>query len=152
MGKFGIKTFFSNYVPDPFMPDKNEELYHQIFKDYIAEKSSSLEVVPIKNNKRGSEDAIKKNQIIRLYGLFSCLHEKNIFKLKNRVRYAVRYAIRCAKFYLQKRNVLIRYAFRYAFFTLFQGDSKGKRVKKNRKTAFFFVFKGQKSRKKAVFR
>lgn len=51
MGKFGIKTFFSNYVPDPFMPDKNEELYHQIFKDYIAEKSSSLEVVPIKNNK-----------------------------------------------------------------------------------------------------
>lgn len=51
MGKFGIKTYFSDYVPNPFMPDKNEELYHQILKDYIAEKSSSLEIVPMKNKK-----------------------------------------------------------------------------------------------------
>lgn len=50
MGKFGIKTYFSNYIPEPFLPDNNEKIYHKIFKDFIAEKSSKLEVIPIKKN------------------------------------------------------------------------------------------------------
>ena len=45
MGRFGIKTYFSNYIPDPFISDNNDEIYHSIFKDYIAEKSSKLEVI-----------------------------------------------------------------------------------------------------------
>lgn len=50
MGKFGVKTYFSKYIPNPFVPTENEKLYHSLFKDYIAEKSSSLEVVPMKRN------------------------------------------------------------------------------------------------------
>lgn len=50
MGKFGVKTYFSKYVPNPFIPTENEKLYHSLFKDYIAEKSSSLEIVPIKRS------------------------------------------------------------------------------------------------------
>lgn len=50
MGKFGVKTYFSKYVPNPFMPTENEKLYHSLFKDYVTEKSSSLEIVPIKRN------------------------------------------------------------------------------------------------------
>ena len=50
MGKFGIKTYFSEYTPNPFIPDKNEEIYHSIFKDFISEKSSKLELVPVKSN------------------------------------------------------------------------------------------------------
>ena len=38
-------TYFSEYAPDPFVADVNTETYHQIFKDYIAEKSSKLVVV-----------------------------------------------------------------------------------------------------------
>jgi len=48
MGKFGVKTYFSNYTPDPFMPDTNDEIYHSIFKDFISEKSSKLELLPAK--------------------------------------------------------------------------------------------------------
>lgn len=51
MGKFGVKTYFSNYTPDPFEPTNNEEIYHTIFKDFVSEKSSKLEVIP---NKRKS--------------------------------------------------------------------------------------------------
>lgn len=38
-------TFFSEYTPDPFSADVNVDTYHEIFKDYIAEKSSKLVVV-----------------------------------------------------------------------------------------------------------
>ena len=38
-------TYFSEYTPDPFSIDVNTEIYHNIFKDYIAEKSSKLVVV-----------------------------------------------------------------------------------------------------------
>ena len=38
-------TYFSEYTPDPFVLDVNTEIYHDIFKDYIAEKSSKLVVV-----------------------------------------------------------------------------------------------------------
>lgn len=47
------------------------------------------------------------------------------FMPENEVRCAVRYAIRYAKSGLQKRNVLIRYAFRYAVLTLLQGVGGG---------------------------
>lgn len=50
MGDYGIKTYFSNYTPNPFVADVNEEIYHKIFKDFIAEKSSRLEVVSTKKN------------------------------------------------------------------------------------------------------
>ena len=43
-------TYFSEYTPDPFMSDVNTGIYHEIFKDYIAEKSSKLVVV---EKKRG---------------------------------------------------------------------------------------------------
>lgn len=55
-------------------------------------------------------------------------------------------------FVLQKRNVWIRYAFRYALLTLLKGDKWGKRVKKRQKNGFFLVFKGRKSKEKTVFR
>ncbi|MCX8075249.1 MAG: hypothetical protein N2749_06680 [Clostridia bacterium] len=45
MGKFGAKTYFSNYIADPFEPTLNESIYHKIFKEYILEKSSRVEVV-----------------------------------------------------------------------------------------------------------
>lgn len=38
-------TYFADYTPDPFSIDVNTEIYHNIFKDYIAEKSSKLVVV-----------------------------------------------------------------------------------------------------------
>ena len=43
-------TYFAEYTPDPFSVDVNTEIYHSIFKDYIAEKSSKLVVV---EKKRG---------------------------------------------------------------------------------------------------
>lgn len=45
MGKLGAKTYFSNYIPDPFNSMENEKEYHKIFKDYIYEKSSKIEIV-----------------------------------------------------------------------------------------------------------
>lgn len=44
MGKFGVKTYFSNYIPNPFEPILNENIYHKIFKEYILERSSKMEV------------------------------------------------------------------------------------------------------------
>ena len=38
-------TYFAEYTPDPFSFDVNTDIYHNIFKDYIAEKSSKLVVV-----------------------------------------------------------------------------------------------------------
>ena len=38
-------TFFAEFTPDPFLADVNSNAYHEIFKDYIAEKSSKLVVV-----------------------------------------------------------------------------------------------------------
>lgn len=58
MGKFGVKTYFSNYAPDPFIPDSNEEIYHNILKDFISEKSSKLEIVS--NEKKSIFDILKK--------------------------------------------------------------------------------------------
>lgn len=51
MGDYGVKTYFSNYTPNPFISDVNEEIYHKIFKVFIAEKSSKLEIV---SNKKKS--------------------------------------------------------------------------------------------------
>lgn len=45
MGKFGVKTYFSNYIPDPFEPILNENIYHKIFKEYILERSSKMEIL-----------------------------------------------------------------------------------------------------------
>lgn len=70
---------------------------------------------------------------------------------ENGVRYAVRYAFRCADEALQKRNVLIRYAFRYALLTLLGVRRGGTLTKKTEKNGFFLVFKGRNSRKKTVF-
>lgn len=58
MGKFCVKTYFSNYNPDPFDPTNNEEIYHSIFKDFISEKSSKLEIVSTK--KKSIFDIFKK--------------------------------------------------------------------------------------------
>lgn len=43
---------------------------------------------------------------------------------------------------LQKRNVLIRWTFRWTLLTLLTGDLLGKRYKKNEKTVLLAVFKG----------
>lgn len=43
--EYYANTYFSEYTPDPFVTDVNKEAYHQIFKDYIAEKSSKLVIV-----------------------------------------------------------------------------------------------------------
>ena len=51
MGELGMKTFFSNYMPDPFEFANNEEIYNLILKDYIAEKSIKTEVIPIEKKK-----------------------------------------------------------------------------------------------------
>ncbi len=47
MGVLGVKTLFSNYIPNPFEYRENEELYHQLLKDYIAERSIHTEIIPI---------------------------------------------------------------------------------------------------------
>lgn len=48
MGVYGVKTYFSKYAPNPFESDVNDEIYHKIFKDFIAEKSSKIEVLSTK--------------------------------------------------------------------------------------------------------
>lgn len=60
MGRFGIKTYFSNYIPDPFIPDENDKIYHSILKDFITEKSSKLEVIPVK--KKNILDVFRKGR------------------------------------------------------------------------------------------
>lgn len=45
MGKFGAKTYFSNYIPNPFDHILNENLYHKMFKEYISERNSRVEVL-----------------------------------------------------------------------------------------------------------
>ena len=37
--------YFSDYTTDTFNNNINAETYHEIFKDYIAEKSNKLEVI-----------------------------------------------------------------------------------------------------------
>lgn len=51
MGKLGAKTYFSNYMPDPFIVDSNEKEYHELLNDYIAEKSIKTEIIPIEKKK-----------------------------------------------------------------------------------------------------
>ena len=43
--KYTDSIFFPEYTPNPFVDNVNLEIYHKIFKDYIAEKSSKLTVV-----------------------------------------------------------------------------------------------------------
>ena len=74
------------------------------------------------------------------------------FYAKNGVRYAVRYAFRCAKGDLQKRNVLIRYAFRYALLTLLQVLLGGTLPKMSEKNGIFLVFEGRNSRNRPFLR
>ncbi len=59
MGRFGIRTHFSGYIPDPFLPDANDKIYHSIFKDYISEKSSKVEVI---QKKKSIFDIFRKGQ------------------------------------------------------------------------------------------
>jgi sucrose-6-phosphate hydrolase SacC (GH32 family) len=61
MGKFGAKTYFSSYIPNPFEPTLNESIYHKIFKEYILEKSSKMEV--ISNRKKGIFNFLKRGDI-----------------------------------------------------------------------------------------
>ncbi len=51
MGKLNVKTYFINYMPDPFNIGNNEKEYHQLLKEYIAEKSIRTEVIPIQKKK-----------------------------------------------------------------------------------------------------
>ena len=51
MGKLGVRTVFSNYMPDPFVVDANENEYQKILSDYIAEKSIKTEVIPMQKKK-----------------------------------------------------------------------------------------------------
>ena len=37
--------FFSEYTSDTFNDNVNTEIYHEIFKDYIAEKSNKIKVI-----------------------------------------------------------------------------------------------------------
>ena len=49
MGKLKLKTYFATYTPNPFEV-KDEEIYHKILKDYIAEKTNKFEIIPAKEN------------------------------------------------------------------------------------------------------
>lgn len=51
MSKFSRGTYFTDYTPNPFETGVNTQSYHRIFKDYIAEKSSKLEIVELPRNK-----------------------------------------------------------------------------------------------------
>ena len=51
MGKLGVRTIFSNYIPDPFIVENNENEYQKILSDYIAEKSVKTEIIPIEKKK-----------------------------------------------------------------------------------------------------
>lgn len=39
------RIYFSEYTPDPFETDKNLNIYHRIFKEYIIEKTNQLEII-----------------------------------------------------------------------------------------------------------
>lgn len=47
--KFKKNLFFSEYAPNPFSSEKNQMIYHKIFKDYIIEKTNQIEI--LENNK-----------------------------------------------------------------------------------------------------
>ena len=65
--------------------------------------------------------------------------------------YAVRYAFRCARCGLQKRNVAVRYAFRYALLTLLKVLCGGTLPKKAREKRLFYRFHGAKIEEKDRF-
>lgn len=51
MGRLGVKTYFMNYMPNPLEIESNENEYHKILNEYIAEKSVKTEVIPIQKKK-----------------------------------------------------------------------------------------------------
>ncbi|MDO5556664.1 MAG: hypothetical protein Q4G05_00240 [Clostridia bacterium] len=51
MSKFSKGTYFTEYTPNPFAINVNEQIYHRIFKEYIAEKSSKIEIVDMPKNR-----------------------------------------------------------------------------------------------------
>lgn len=50
--------YFSEYSPEVFSDSVNEDIYHEIFKEYIAEKSNKITVV----EKRGIFDFLKRGK------------------------------------------------------------------------------------------
>lgn len=62
MGKLDVKTFFSNYMPDPFDFGSNEKMYEQILKDFIAEKSIKTEIIPVEKKKSIFEKLIGRRK------------------------------------------------------------------------------------------
>ena len=54
--KYIKHIYFSEYTTDTFNSNINTEIYHEVFKDYIAEKSNKIEVV----EKKGLFDFLKK--------------------------------------------------------------------------------------------
>ena len=42
---FKKNIFFSEYSPNPFAYDKNTNIYHRIFKEYIIEKTNQIEII-----------------------------------------------------------------------------------------------------------
>lgn len=47
--KYVKNLYFSNITTDTWNEDINSNIYHEVFKDYIAEKSNKLEVIEKKN-------------------------------------------------------------------------------------------------------
>ena len=43
--KYINSIFFTEYTPYPFVDNVNLEIYHKIFKDYIAEKSNKISII-----------------------------------------------------------------------------------------------------------
>lgn len=51
MKKLGVKAIFSNYMPDPFFMDINENEYKEILSDCIIEKTIKTEILPNQHKK-----------------------------------------------------------------------------------------------------
>lgn len=58
--KFKKNIFFSEYSPNPYSEDKNQNIYHRILKEYIIEKTNQFEI--IEKNKFGIKNIFSKRK------------------------------------------------------------------------------------------
>ena len=45
LSEFKKNIYFSEYAPNPFDDEKNQNIYHRILKEFIIEKTNQLEII-----------------------------------------------------------------------------------------------------------
>ena len=43
--EFKKNIYFTEYTPNPFETEKNQNIYHRILKEFIIEKTNQLEII-----------------------------------------------------------------------------------------------------------